>query len=163
MSQAAKNFGMRAALGALLAAGLLLAVPAAAQDWTVELHSGAEFRTFYQPREAAWDDTMVVFMSDAGNWVALPKDDISEVYSQRERLGFGKMLDSKTVQIGFLMNDQLTPEEQAALEESGGPRSELLDAIEALQGQQQNYDVEQFVDPGEAGSGGFPSSSIDDF
>lgn len=159
----------RLGLGALLLGGLLLigslaVAPAAdAELWVVTLHSGAEFETLYQPKESAWDSEMVSFLSDAGNWVALPKDDIASVISETERLGFGKVIDNKTIQIGFLINDELTDEELAALEESGAQTPGVVDAIQALRGSQEDLSVEQFVSPGDAGDGGFPARSFDDF
>ena len=56
----------------VLAATLLLSAGSAgAITWQVRMHSGRVFETRYMPLDAAFDDTMITFLSDQGNYVAL--------------------------------------------------------------------------------------------
>ena len=100
-------------VGAML---LLMAASANAITWQLRLHSGQVFETRYEPQDASFDETMLTFLSDRGNLVAIPKDLVSEVVTLTEVLGFGTVLDAVTIMIGLLPNDKPSPEEQAALD-----------------------------------------------
>lgn len=139
---------LRSTLLVLLAVGLLTA-PAVAETFTVTLTNGNTFETRYRPQEASWDAAQVMMMTDQGNWIALPKEDIVEVVAETESKGFGKVIDTTTIDLGIAPNDQPLPDEQEA-------PSELDVLQQLLQRPERNYDVPQFVSPGEAGQGGLP-------
>jgi len=126
---------------------LLLAGSAGAITWQVRMHSGHVFETRYMPLDAAFDDTMITFLSDQGNYVALAKADIIEVVTLTESLGFGRVLDDVTIMIGQLPNDKPSPEEQAELE-----------AEAALLARNPNYSMPLFAEPG--AGGGIPLSFL---
>ena len=139
---------------ALAAAAALLAVPAAATTWIVELVNGNRFESRYQPEESSWDPTQVLLLTEQGNLIALDRAEIVRVSADVEDRGFGTVIDTKTVSLGILPNDADVPD----------PAGEQLSTAEVLQrflDQQQSrpapdYTVQQFVDPVEAGGGGLP-------
>lgn len=130
---------------------------ASAQNYTVTLNNGSQFQTQYQPKEASWDRKMVLLLSDAGNWVALPRTDIQSISEQLQEQGGGTYLDKLTVRIGYSFNDAPTEKELEAQE----PGSQIEALAQYLQQTQappaQDFSVQQFVDPGGAG-GGLPAS-----
>jgi hypothetical protein len=138
----------------LLAAVLLVAVPVSAQAvFQVTLDNGSVFESRYQPQEAAWNPQMVLMMTEGGNWIALPREQIVQVTSDIEVRGIGRMIDAATIDLGWAPNDAPVPEE----EDAATSQLRMLQQLIEQQGQQQNYDVEQFVSPGRAGqTGGLP-------
>ena len=109
---------MSSQLTRTLVLGLLLLLSATfcgAIGWEVKLHNGHVFQTRYEPVEASFDDTALMFLSDTGNWVTIPKSEIEEIVSLTEALGYGTVLDGVTIGIGQLPNDAPTPEEEAEL------------------------------------------------
>lgn len=150
-----------AALLALFAAG-----SASAQVYTVVLDGGASFDTRYEPMDAEWDDSVSMFLTDQGNWIAIPKDDIASVISEVESSGFGYRLDTSTVVVGWTYNGD------GGLDENGNPidpsqnqgsfdpaaagyvpvEGEVLGAPQA----RESYTIDQFVNTDEAGQGGIP-------
>ena len=127
----------------LVLCGVLAAVPATAEIYTVTLTNGAVIESRYKPKQASWDASMIEFLGDAGNWMALPKDLISEITAQSETKGFGRVLDTTTVDLGFAPND--LPQETA------GQASQSMTPLE--QAFNRNYDIQQFVEPGSVGGG----------
>ncbi|HRC84096.1 MAG TPA: hypothetical protein PK413_00650 [Thermoanaerobaculia bacterium] len=121
----------------LLAVGVL---PAVAETFTVQLKNGNSMITRYQPQRASWDPQVVLILGDSGNWIALREADIQKVTSSLETRGFGLRIDSRTLFLGWSANDGTTAAGEAD-EEAPTPRS---------------YDIQQFVEPGRAGQGGFP-------
>lgn len=119
----------------------LVALPAAAELYTVTLKNGDTFLSRHQPQYASWDQNMVLVLSDVGNWVALEAQNIVSVKSETQMRGFAVRLNSNTLFLGWSAND--------GTGERGG-------VIAPDQGRR--YDQQQFVDPSEAG-GGFPTSS----
>ena len=106
----------------LLALIILLSVLApAAQAATYQIHvtGGTTFTTRYAPRLADFDPSLLMFMSDQSNWVSLPVALVSDIIVLEEALGYGTVIDDKTIMIGFTPNDNLSPEEQAELEAAG--------------------------------------------
>lgn len=141
--------GRLAALSCLvLLACALLAVPAAdAATYIVTLDNGNTFESRFQPSEASWDPDMVMLMTEHGNWIGLEKANIREVTTDIESAGFGTVIDSKTISLGVLANDRPEPTE-------GEPSNrELIQEFLANQPPPQDYSVEQFVDPSQAGGG----------
>lgn len=130
----------------------LAALPAAAGDWVVELENGSQLVSRYQPRESTWDPGVVLLMTADGNTIGLSRSDIVSVRSDIESRGFGTVIDSKTVALGWAPNDLPDPEAQP--DSTLSPEMQLLQQMVAQQNQpQQNVNVDQFVDPGLAGGG----------
>lgn len=128
---------------------LLVAAPMAAELFTVELESGTEFETRYQPREAPNDSDRVMFITSQGNWISVDKREIAEIVSVAEEKGYGKVIDTTTIEMGVLPNDR--PQVDPAAQQERQSRSALEDYLT------RDYSVDQFVDPGEAGGGGVPA------
>jgi hypothetical protein len=138
-------------LAAMAVAALCLpAPPLAAEIFHVELADGHVFDTRYKPEEASWDSNVVLLLTDTGNWIALPKADIAGITTETEAKGFGQVVDTTTIVLGWAANDAPLPEDEARFA-----------AVERLQQmfeqQRQDYTVEQFVEPSEAGQGGLPA------
>ncbi|MDX1384227.1 MAG: hypothetical protein R3190_11320 [Thermoanaerobaculia bacterium] len=113
----------------------VVAVPALANSFEVRLHNGTVFETRYEPEPAPWDDSLVYFMTDTSNTMAIPAADVAEIVSTVEDSGMGTFLDDHTILIGLAPNDNLTPEELEALGD------------QAPQPQLPNYNVQQFAEP----------------
>lgn len=137
-------------------AALLLAVPATAEIYTVTLSNGTEFETRYRPKEASWDQSKVMVLTDVGNWIALDKGDIVSVISETENEGFGKVIDRSTIVLGWSANDAPTEDPEASLD----PMARLFNYLSAQDANRPDYSVPQFVEPGEAGQGGLPVSGL---
>lgn len=130
---------------------VLVALPVAAETFTLKLKNGNSFETRYRPQVASWDPDMVMMLTDHGHWIALPRAEVEEVISDFEQRGFGKIIDTTTIDLGIAPNDQPTPED------AQGPTAlEQLQSV--LQQQERSYDIQQFVSPGQAGQtgGGLP-------
>ncbi len=79
-----------------------------------------------------------------------------EVTSETESRGFGTVLDNHTVVIGWAPNDRPEPTEQAT-----DPTSQLLNYLRGRDAaMQQDFSVQQFVNPDEAGLGGIPALGV---
>jgi hypothetical protein len=137
-------------------AALLIAVPATAEIYTVTLSNGNTFETRYRPKEAGWDTSKIMVLNDVGNWITVDKADVVSVISETENEGFGKVIDTMTIAIGWSPND--APE--ATPEEAMDPMTRLLNFLAAEQANQPDYSVPQFVEPGDAGVGGLPVSGL---
>ncbi len=147
--------------GALIAS-LLLADAASAAQYTIQLHNGSEIGTLRQPREASWDRTMVMVLTETGSWMAIPQEDIKLVVFEVERRRLGQVIDEKTVFLGLSFNDAPTEEEEEAERErsSRDPLERLMEAQERAQSQESDNTVRQFVQPGQAGGAGFSASGF---
>jgi hypothetical protein len=130
----------------------LMALPAAAEVYTVKLANGTEFESRQEPVEVDWDENVVMVLTDVGNWIAVDKSQIADVEIETENQGFGKVIDTHTIALGWAPNDQPAEDPEAALD----PTTRLLNFLQAQQENQPDYSVEQFVDPSEAGQGGLP-------
>lgn len=138
-------------VAAAAAALCLPATPLAAEIFHVELADGHVFDTRYQPEEASWDSDVVLLLTDTGNWIAVPKADIAGITTETETKGFGQVIDTTTVVLGWAANDAPLPEDEARF----AAVERLQQMFEQRQGQ--DYTVEQFVEPSEAGRGGLPA------
>ena len=154
----------------------LLAVPAGAEIYRVTLNSGQTFDTNYQPQEASWDASMVLLLSDVGNWIGVSKADIQQVEPVNETGSFGVQIAVNTYELGISANDAEAEAEAAALAAGGAPGAapaaggtdaqlqmlQLRLEQQQLQAQQreaqQKYSVQQFVEPSQ--TQGIPSSLI---
>lgn len=128
----------------------LVALPALAETFTVKLKNGSSFATRYRPQEASWDPGTVMLLTDFGHWIALPRADIETVESELESRGFGKYINTTTIDLGIAPNDLPSPGEA----EETTPLQQLQNMLQ--QQPQKSYDIQQFVDPGQAGQGGLP-------
>jgi hypothetical protein len=137
-----------------LAALVLVALPALSETYTVELSNGTSFESRYRPIEAAWDESKVMLLTDVGNWIAVERSDIVSVEVGTEKDGFGKVIDIHTIALGWAPNDAPTGDPDAALD----PTTRLLDFLQGEAANRPDYNVNQFVDPSEAGRnhGGLP-------
>jgi hypothetical protein len=133
----------KAILSALLLCGALAAFPLGAEVFTITLTNGSTFESRYMPRQAAWDPAMIELIVETGNWIALPKNLVQSTVARSESRGFGRIIDTTTLDLGFAPNDV------AEAEEAGGVESSPMEqAFES-----RAYDQRQFVEPGEAGGG----------
>jgi hypothetical protein len=132
----------------LLLCGALAAAPVAAEVYTVTLTNGSTFESRYQPRQASWDATVIELLTETGNWIAMPKTLVSEVVAASESKGFGRVIDTTTIDLGFAPND--LPQETA------GQATQLTPLEQAFN---RNYDIQQFAEPNAVG-GGLPVFGI---
>ena len=140
---------------ALALVGSLVALPALGETYTLTLKNGNTFLTRYQPQDASWDAEKLVFLDEFGNQIALAKSDVDTLTTEFESRGFGHVLNSTTVAIGWAPNDAIDPDSDE------GKAAAAQDAL-AGSGQQAPppvYNQEQFVEPGATG-GGLPLSFI---
>jgi len=132
----------------------VIALPATAELYTITLSNGTEFESRRQPTEASWDNSVVMVLTDVGNWIGLAKADVVSVSVETEHEGFGKVIDVHTVAIGWAPNDAPTEDPEAALD----PTARMLNFLASRDANQPDYSVQQFVEPGTAGgsTGGLP-------
>lgn len=129
----------------------VLALPAAAEVYTVALKNGGEVITAYQPQEASFDKNMVLLLTEVGNWIGVRKADIESVRSEAEIGGYGRVLSKNTILLGWSANDAANPDDEQA---QGGKRNETdtatAQALKDIYNQrqaEQNYTIKQFVRP----------------
>jgi hypothetical protein len=137
----------------ILALAVIFSAPLAAEIFTVTLDNGATFETRYAPLEDPTDSTKLQFLTDTGNWVSMPAAIVKSVAADTETRGFGRVIASNTIEIGMSFNDLAVPEE------GGGPADStqaLVNYFREQDAQQQDYSVQQFVEPEQAGQGGLP-------
>lgn len=139
----------------------LLAAPAGADVFQVTLTNGTVVETVYQPQEANWDSSMVLLLTEVGNWIGVQKAEIESVQNATQKGGFGVRINPNTVAIGWAPNDAEDPNAVPATA-GGQPGSELetrfqqaiqnlnqtISDIEAQRETPQNYSIDQFVEPG---------------
>jgi hypothetical protein len=136
-------------LSLAVAASLLLALPAAAEVYTIRLSNGSVFESRYQPKQASWDPTQVTFIDETGLEISLPQSLISDVTAQSETKGYGRVLDTATVDLGFMPND--LDQSQQAMQAQAMQMSPFQQQL--VGGLQQSA----FLEPGEPGqAGGIP-------
>ena len=114
----------QAAILLLIGIPLVATAPLDALEYEIRLHNGNVFHTRYEPVEAPFDASRLLFMTTFGNPVTIAKDKVAEVISLTDASGFGKRLDATTVLIGLAPNDNPTPEEEAALAAQGAGQLE---------------------------------------
>ena len=133
----------------VLALAALCAVPAAAEIYHVQLANGEEFDSRYPPEEASWDRDLLLFHSETGNWVGVRRDEVVAVAIETELRGAGRRIDASTIYVGRTANTGTLP----GAEDEADPAVALLQSIYEQSQAQQNYTIEQFVEPGETGGG----------
>ena len=127
-------------LVALLAA--MAALPATAEVYSVTLTNGSLFESRYLPRQAAWDPGMMELATETGAWIALPKSLVQSVTAMSETKGFGRVIDTTTIDLGFAPND--LPEAAVTVDNSAMALQEAMN---------RSYDIQQFSEPNQAGRG----------
>jgi hypothetical protein len=142
MSARTRFFALAASVAVL---GALAALPAGAEINTITLQNGTTFLTRYQPQAASWDAAKIVFLDEFGNQISLPKGDVVTIQTDLENRGFGHMLNSTTMALGWAPNDALDPdsEEGKAALQAEQQRAGMPEAPPV-------YNQEQFVEPGQA-------------
>src|SRR3954453_23953156 len=83
----------------------LVAAPASADVFYVTLTNGSVVETAHQPQQANWDPNMVLLLTEMGNWVGFPKDQIVGIRSENPTQGFGIRINDKAIALGFSPND----------------------------------------------------------
>ena len=154
---------MRRSLACLSLLTLAFAVPAGAEIFFVTLNNGTTFETAYQPQAASWDPSMVLLLTETGNWIGLPQAEIKEVRSEMQIAGYGRAIDDNTFELGFAPNDASDPDAKPT--EPAEARAQMLEQMLMQQQQeidqrraQESYTVQQFVEPGQ--TQGIPSRFI---
>jgi hypothetical protein len=127
-------------LVALLAA--MAALPATAEVYSVTLTNGSLFESRYLPRQATWDAGMMELATETGAWIALPKSLVQSITAMSETKGFGRVIDTTTIDLGFAPND--LPEVAVTVDNS---------AIALQEAMNRSYDIQQFSEPNQAGRG----------
>jgi hypothetical protein len=133
----------------VLALAGLASWPAAGEVFFVTLKNGSVLETHTQPQEASWDGSMVLLMTDVGNWIGVSKAEIEGVRSDVETEGYGIRINNSTIALGWSPNDAAIEEEQQLSQQD---RTSLLflnamGAMVGQQSQQQSYTQKQFVEP----------------
>ncbi len=133
-----------AALGVAVA---LLATPLAAETYLITLASGGTIQSRYQPQESSWDAGMVLFMTEAGNWVGMKKSEVVSVEQENNLRGFGFVINPTTIALGWAPNDLEDPS-KAVPNDIG---SRLLQALGggAPAPAKEPYTIQQGVSTGE--------------
>ena len=146
--------------GALvLALVALAALPASGEVFHVALKNGTVLDTHTQPQEASWDDSMVLLLTDVGNWIGLMKSEIDHVDSETETKGYGIRINNSTIALGWSPNDQPNPEAEGDQPTDSSKLTDLYAAyLNQQAAQQQNYTMQQFVEP--SALQGIPSNFV---
>jgi len=135
----------------VLTVAALLAAPAAMADvYHVRLQNGDSFDSVYPPEEASWDSNTILVHSETGNWIGIDRSSIVRIESQTEVRGYGKRIDATTIYMGRTANSAPAPGQEGQQQD---PSLGLLQQIYQQQQDQQNYSIQQFVEPGATGGG----------
>jgi len=131
----------------------LLAGPVGAELFTVTLTNGKTFDTRYQPVQSATDENKLSMLTDTGNWISLSKDVVVSIASQTEAKGFGIVIDTQTIALGWDPTSVAAQQEEAAAVD---PTTRLLNYLESQdralsQPAPPPFSNQQFVEPSEAG------------
>lgn len=133
----------RSCVWLLLLALALVAMPASADVFYVTLKNGSEIQTAHQPQQASWDPNMVLLLTEVGNWIGYPKDEIVGIRAENPTQGFGVSISKNTIALGWSPNDLPTPAEGKSdvNDRFAGIAERMLDMAE----QQQHYSIQQGV------------------
>ena len=142
--------------GLVLVVLALIALPASADVFYVTLTNGTVIETARQPQQASWDPNMVLLLTEVGNWVGFPKEEVKNVRSEDPTQGFGIRISDKAIALGRAPND--LPETKTKQEEAADKYLEFANRLLDYAEQQQHYSVQQFAEPNSAQ--GVPINSI---
>ncbi len=140
----------------LLLALALLAVPASADVYYVTLTNGSVITTAHQPQQASWDPNMVLLMTEVGNWIGFPKDQIQGVRVEDPTQGYGIRISDKAIALGRSPND-LPLADDSTKSKSDQLNDRYLSIAErqlALEEARRSYTIQQFAEP--SATGGLP-------
>lgn len=142
---------LRLSLAIVTALVLLAVVPAVADVFQVHLKNGNSFETRYKPKIAGWDENKIVVLTDIGNRITLHKDDVVDITHDTDVRGFGTVIDTTTIVLGWAPND-------APTDQSVDPAAEWAKYLQELN-KPQSFNVDQFVSTEAAGQqgGGLPA------
>jgi hypothetical protein len=144
----------RSSLKLVAVALLLLAAPAGAELFTVTLTTGSTFETRYQPVQSAVDEGKLQLLTDTGNWISLDKEIVVSITSETESKGFGTVIDTQTIALGWDPTS-LVLQEEAEAAESQDPTTRLLNYLmeqeQARSASETPFSNQPFVEPSEAG------------
>jgi hypothetical protein len=133
----------RSCVWLLLLALALVAMPASADVFYVTLKNGSEIQTAHQPQQASWDPNMVLMLTEVGNWVGYPKDEITGIRAENPTQGYGVRISKKVIALGWSPNDL-----PAEAEGQGGANDRLASIAERMLDmaeKQQQYSINQGV------------------
>jgi hypothetical protein len=152
-----------ACAGLLLLAVALFAAPASADVFHVTLANGTVIDTSSQPQQASWDPDMVLLLTEVGNWVGFPKSEIQSIRAEDPTQGFGVRISDKAIDLGRSPNDLPEQTNRSRQEDLNDRLYALTERMLQQAEQQQNYTVQQFVEPDQTlgipvGLGGYINS-----
>ncbi|MBW8876567.1 MAG: hypothetical protein JF614_16500 [Acidobacteria bacterium] len=127
----------------------LLAVPATAEVFHVTLTNGTTVDSSVQPQQASWDPNMVMLMTEVGNWVGFPKDEVASIKAEDPTAGFGVRISSTAIALGKFSNDLPETGKGNTQDDLNNRYLSLANKMLELQERQQHYSVQQFVEPGQ--------------
>lgn len=136
-------------VGPVLVVLALFAVPALADVYYVTLTNGTVIETARQPQQASWDPNMVLLLTEVGNWVGFPKDDVKSVRAEDPTQGFGIKISDKAIALGRAPND--LPGEKTKAEQAQDRAADYANRVLDIMEQNQHYSVQQFAEPNQAG------------
>lgn len=104
-----------------------VATSVSAEAFRIRLTNGNEFVSRYGPVPAQYDSSKMLVMTDVGNVIALRKDDIESVQIDEEVRGFGRRIDTTTIEVGWGPNDAPVPgaEGEAGAAGAGGGAGQM--------------------------------------
>ena len=140
-----KNLKTTAAIVAILM--LFAFTPVMADVFRVQLKNGNSFMTRYQPKVAEWDENKVVFLTDVANRITIHMDDIADITATNQVKGFGTVIDTTTIVLGWAPND-------APTETDPSSEAQFQQYLDSLMGDRRENTVQQFVNTEDAGQGG---------
>jgi hypothetical protein len=135
----------------------LLAAPAAADVYYVTLTNGTVIQTAHQPQQSSWDPNMVLLLTEVGNWIGFPKDQVQGVRVEDPTQGFGIRISDKAIALGRSPNDLPTGDDGTKTK-ADLLTDRYLSIAErqlALEEARRNYSIDQFVEPNTT-RGGIP-------
>lgn len=135
----------------VLALLTVLAVPASADLFTVTLTNGATFETRYQPIQSVIDEGKLQFLTDMGNWITLKKDIVASIASETESKGFGIVIDTQTIALGWDPTSIQAAEESQESEDSTAQLLRYLVAQDQAQAPPPPFSNELVVEQSDVG------------
>jgi len=149
-------------LSMVLLVVFLAGVPAMAEIFVVTLGNGGTIESGRQPEQASWDPSMVLVLTEVGNWVGIAKNQIKSVEPRNSIRGFGRRIDSTTVALGESPND--LPEAPQGGGDAASRYANVLQRFADQRDADSKYSVQQGVSTEEAqgiplralGFGSFP-------
>src|SRR5262245_9210511 len=145
---------MRFRVGILLLSLTLLALPAAADIYHVTLKNGSEILTTRQPQQATWDPSMILLLTEVGNWVGFTKDEIESIRAEDPADGYGVRISDNVIALGWSPND--LPGADGKAPDINDRFASIAERMLDLAERQQNYSVQQGVSTNE--TQGIPAS-----